>query len=42
VCDGAGASSIRTEQPFERYLRDVQVLTQHSSKSGPATCLPAV
>jgi indole-3-acetate monooxygenase len=35
VCDGAGASSIRTEQPFERYLRDVQVLTQHSSKSGP-------
>lgn len=35
VCDGAGASSIRTGQPFERYLRDVQVLTQHSSKSGP-------
>jgi indole-3-acetate monooxygenase len=35
VCDGAGASAIRTQQPFERYLRDVQVLTQHSSKSGP-------
>lgn len=35
VCDGAGASSIRTEHPFERHLRDVQVLTQHSSKSGP-------
>lgn len=35
VCDGAGASSIRTGQPFERYMRDVHVLTQHSSKSGP-------
>jgi alkylation response protein AidB-like acyl-CoA dehydrogenase len=35
VCDGAGASSIRIGQPFERHLRDVQVLTQHSSKSGP-------
>jgi alkylation response protein AidB-like acyl-CoA dehydrogenase len=35
VCDGAGASAIRTEQPFERYLRDAHVLTQHSSKSGP-------
>jgi alkylation response protein AidB-like acyl-CoA dehydrogenase len=35
VCDGAGASSIRIGQPFERQLRDIQVLTQHSSKSGP-------
>jgi indole-3-acetate monooxygenase len=35
VCDGAGASSIRIGQPFERHLRDIQVLTQHSSKSGP-------
>jgi alkylation response protein AidB-like acyl-CoA dehydrogenase len=35
VCDGAGSSSIRTTQPFERYLRDSQVLTQHSDKSSP-------
>jgi len=35
VCDGVGASSIRIGQPFERYVRDVQVLTQHSSKSAP-------
>jgi alkylation response protein AidB-like acyl-CoA dehydrogenase len=35
VCDGAGASAIRTEQPFQRYLRDAHVLIQHSSKSGP-------
>ena len=35
VCDGAGASAIRTQQPFERHLRDVQLLTQHSSKSAP-------
>ena len=35
VCDGAGASSIRIGQPFERHLRDIQVLTQHSSKSAP-------
>ena len=35
VCDVAGASAIRTEQPFERYLRDVHVLLQHSSKSAP-------
>ena len=35
VCDGAGASAVRTGQPFERHLRDVQVLTQHSSKSSP-------
>jgi alkylation response protein AidB-like acyl-CoA dehydrogenase len=35
VSDGAGASAIRDEQPFERYFRDVHVLTQHSSKSSP-------
>jgi len=35
VCDGAGASAVRTGQPFERHLRDIQVLTQHSSKSSP-------
>lgn len=33
ACDVAGASAIRTAQPFERYHRDIHVLTQHSSKS---------
>jgi alkylation response protein AidB-like acyl-CoA dehydrogenase len=29
----AGTSAIRLEQPFERYARDIHVLTQHVSKS---------
>lgn len=33
VNDVAGASSFRTEQPFERYFRDTHVLLQHASKS---------
>ena len=33
VNDVAGASSFRTEQPFERYFRDAHVLLQHASKS---------
>jgi alkylation response protein AidB-like acyl-CoA dehydrogenase len=35
VNDVVGASSIRLEQPFERYFRDVHVLMQHSDKSSP-------
>ena len=31
----AGASGIRLEAPFERYFRDVHVLTQHTSKARP-------
>ena len=33
VNDVAGATSFRTEQPFERYFRDAHVLLQHASKS---------
>jgi alkylation response protein AidB-like acyl-CoA dehydrogenase len=33
VNDAVGASSIRSEQPFERYFRDAHVLLQHSDKS---------
>ncbi len=35
VNDAVGTSSIRLEQPFERYFRDAHVLLQHSSKSSP-------
>ena len=35
VYDVAGSSAIRTENRFERYLRDTQVLTQHASKATP-------
>jgi indole-3-acetate monooxygenase len=35
VNDVTGASSIRTENPFERYFRDAHTLMQHSSKSSP-------
>lgn len=31
--DAAGTSAIRLEQPFERHLRDVHVLTQHTAWS---------
>jgi alkylation response protein AidB-like acyl-CoA dehydrogenase len=33
VNDSVGTSSIRTENPFERYFRDAHVLLQHSDKS---------
>ena len=33
VHEVAGSSAIRLEQPFERYHRDVHVLTQHQYKS---------
>jgi len=33
VNDAIGASSIRTQQPFERHFRDAHVLLQHSDKS---------
>jgi alkylation response protein AidB-like acyl-CoA dehydrogenase len=33
VNDATGTSSIRLEQPFERFFRDAHVLLQHSSKS---------
>ncbi len=33
VNDVAGTSSIRLEQPFERYFRDTHVMLQHSDKS---------
>lgn len=35
VNDAIGASSIRLNQPFERYFRDAHTLLQHSSKSSP-------
>jgi len=35
ACDVAGTSAIRTEQPFERHLRDAHTMVQHSSKSSP-------
>jgi indole-3-acetate monooxygenase len=35
VNDVTGTSSIRTENPFERYFRDAHTLLQHSSKSSP-------
>lgn len=35
VADVVGTSSIRIGQPFERHLRDTQVLVQHASKSTP-------
>ena len=35
VNDAVGTSSIRLEQPFERYFRDTHTLLQHSSKSSP-------
>ena len=34
VNEVAGASSFRTEQPFERHFRDAHVMLQHASKSG--------
>jgi indole-3-acetate monooxygenase len=33
VNDAVGASSIRTEQPFERHFRDAHTLMQHAFKS---------
>jgi len=33
VFESAGSSAIRTELPFERYFRDVHVITTHTTKS---------
>ena len=35
AADVAGSSAIRLEQRFERHFRDINVLTQHTSKASP-------
>lgn len=35
VSDVAGTSSVRTTQPFEKYVRDIHTLSQHASKANP-------